>query len=486
MNIPTNLDPSQRGLCALSARQLGALYRAGRLSPVDVVNAVLERIERLNPQINAFRLVLDDSAISAAQAAEVQLASRVDLGPLHGIPVSVKDNIRVRGTRTMVGSPALAGVEVDEEDATLVRRLRSAGAILIGKVNCDEFAAGTPDPELPGATVQNPRRWGHRPGGSSSGSAAAVACGLGVISVGTDTGGSIRHPASVCGVVGLRPTHGLVGMDGVVPFSPRFDVAGPLARSVDDVDVAFAALTRVSSPRPTGNPAAARHGPTDSARLDGLRIGIPTNPMYRDGEEDALALLDGAVTRLIEAGMRPSSLHLPRADELIDISNILMLPDLKRTVDQFGPDLPVGRELGKRLWEATQVSPRQYLEAAEAQADIRDRWSAVFDRIDVLALPANLAGAPMHGEELIRVRGRPLDFRRVLAGSNRAASITGQPALTLPIGSTAAGLPIGIQLLTRPLAERLLLRVGRALESLLGHPAMAWGIEPVGLPPPAA
>ncbi len=207
-------------LCSLGVAELGARYRGGSLSPVELTRAVLDRIERLNPDLNAFLVVTRDAAMAAAGAAEAQLRAGIDLGPLHGVPFSVKDIIDVVGLRTTAGSKVLLDGPVQEEDAPVVRRLRSAGAILIGKTNLHEFAYGAPDPEGPFGSVQNPRAIGRQSGSSSSGSAAAVAAGMGVFSVGTDTGGSVRHPASVCGVVGLKPTYGLVSLRGVVPLPP--------------------------------------------------------------------------------------------------------------------------------------------------------------------------------------------------------------------------------------------------------------------------
>ena len=229
-------------LCAMGVCDLARLYRERQLSPAEVVRATIDRIERLNPELNAYIAVLSDSAMAAARAAEAQLAAGIDLGPLHGVPVSVKDIIGVKGTRTTAASRVLIDAPLDAEDATVVRRLRAAGAIVVGKVNLHEFAFGDPDPDGPFGNVQNPRKVGHQSGGSSSGSGAATAGGLGVVSLGTDTGGSIRHPASACGVVGLKPTYGLVPVHGVVPLSAHLDHVGPLGRSVADVAAGLAAI----------------------------------------------------------------------------------------------------------------------------------------------------------------------------------------------------------------------------------------------------
>ena len=235
-------------LCSLGVFELARLYRENKVSPVEAVEAHLQRCDRLNPVLNAFLAILRDSAMEAARAAESLFRAGVDLGPLQGVPVSVKDIIRVRGTRTTAASKVLLEEGLDRDDAVVVRRLRAAGAILIGKTNLHEFATGDPDPAGPFGLVQNPRLVGCHPGSSSSGAGAAAAAGLGVIAVGTDTGGSVRIPAYLCGVAGLKPTTGRIDLGGIIPLSWTLDTVGPLARRVRDVGAAWA----VCAGRPMG------------------------------------------------------------------------------------------------------------------------------------------------------------------------------------------------------------------------------------------
>ena len=234
-------------LCSLGVLDLAAAYRLGELSPVDAVQAHLNRCERLNPVLNAYLVLMRDSAMEAARAAEALFRAGTDLGLLQGVPVSVKDLIRVQGTRTTAGSRVLLEAPVDQSDAWVVRRLRAAGAIIIGKTNLHEFAIGDPDPKGPFGLVQNPRRIGCHPGSSSSGAGAAVAAGLGVVGIGTDTGGSVRIPASLCGAVGLKPTAGRISLEGIIPLSWTLDSVGPLARRVKDVAVALDTLRNSGS-----------------------------------------------------------------------------------------------------------------------------------------------------------------------------------------------------------------------------------------------
>jgi len=278
--------------CALGVEDLARLYRHRALSPVDVVRATLARIERLTPALNAFITVLSESALAAARAAEAQMTGGIFLGPLHGVPVSVKDIIRVHGVRTTAASRVLHDAAPDDEDATVVRRLRTAGAIVLGKVNLHEFALGDPDPDGPFGIVQNPRRVGYQAGSSSSGSGAATAAGLGVISLGTDTGGSIRHPAAVCGVVGLKPTYGLVPVRGVIPLSVHLDHVGPLGRSVADVAAALSAIAGGDAEDPFSIGAPGEDYLAAMRReVRGLRLGVPENPLFAFGLPVALDLI---------------------------------------------------------------------------------------------------------------------------------------------------------------------------------------------------
>lgn len=473
--------------CELGVNELGRLYRRGELSPVEATRAVLDRITRLNPELNAYLTVLEEQALAAARAAELQFGAGIDLGPLQGIPVSVKDNIRVKSARTTAASRVLLDAPIDECDAPVVRRLRAAGAVLVGKTNLHEFANGAPDPEGPFGNVQNPRRIGHHAGISSSGSGAAVAAGLGVVSLGTDTGGSIRHPASVCGVVGLKPTYGLVPTRGVIPVSVHLDVVGPLGRSVADVAAGLGAIAG----HDPADPSSALVAPDDyvgalGRDVRGLRLGLPSNRCFHFGRPEALALLERARASLAGLGLAPTPVELPLAEETLrrteppyDITTLIFSVDLLASHERYsGREGLYGRHLRERLQVGREISATQYARAREKQAEIRRRWLGVFEHVDLLVLPANVAGAPPHGSSTIEVDGTEYPAPVVTAGFNRPASLTGFPALVLPVGETPEGLPVGMQLVGPPFGESRLLAVGHALESALGELVQRWGIEP--------
>jgi aspartyl-tRNA(Asn)/glutamyl-tRNA(Gln) amidotransferase subunit A len=468
-------------LCALGVCDLARLYRERSVSPVEIVRATLDRIERLNPELNAYIAVLSDSAVAAARAAEAQLAAGIDLGPLHGVPVSVKDIIAVKGTRTTAASRVLLDAPLDAEDATVVRRLRAAGAIVVGKVNLHEFAFGDPDPDGPFGNVQNPRKVGHQSGGSSSGSGAATAGGLGVISLGTDTGGSIRHPASACGVVGLKPTYGLVPVHGVIPLSAHLDHVGPLGRSVADV---AAALTAIAGPDPE-DPYSVETPRVDylaalRREIRGLRLGVPTNRFFRFGLPVALERIDAAYRALEDGGLVPIPLELPRVEEATELARTVLIPiELWSYHDRHRHrESLYGRNFRERARLGVEASALQYLRAKDAHAAMRREWRTLFERVDVIALPSNVAGALRHGQSTIDVAGTSHPLRAVMSAYNPISNITGFPAMVVPIGETPEALPIALQLIAPPFGEDRLLAVGQTLESAMGGLAAKWGIEP--------
>ncbi|MDD3826982.1 MAG: amidase, partial [Anaerolineae bacterium] len=307
-------------LWALPARELGALLRGGQTSAMEVVEAVLARIEALEPRINAYITVAADQALADARRCDAELAAGRDRGPLHGIPLAVKDLFDTAGLRTTAGSRILAG-RVPAEDAESVARLRAAGAVVVGKTNLNEFACGVTTTNAHYGDTANP--WGltRTAGGSSGGSAAALAAGTCILAVGTDTGGSIRIPAALCGVVGLKPTYGRVSSRGIMPLSWEQDHAGPMTRGVWDA----AAMLSVMAGWDPGDPATRRAPVPDyvaglNGGPDGLRIGVDRDlalegigAEVRAAFEAALDLLDGLGARVVdvrapalEEGMAPA------------------------------------------------------------------------------------------------------------------------------------------------------------------------------------
>jgi aspartyl-tRNA(Asn)/glutamyl-tRNA(Gln) amidotransferase subunit A len=456
---------SAEELAYWSATRLAAAIRARTVSPVEVVEAVLGRIDRLNPALNAYCTVTAEPARAAARRAEAAVMRGEALGRLHGVPVSVKDTLWTAGVRTTMGS-ALYADFVPPEDAAVVARLCGAGAIVLGKTTTPEFAhKGITESPLLGVS-RNPWSLGHTPGGSSGGAAAAVAAGLGPLAVGTDEGGSIRLPASFCGVVGLKPTFGLV---------PRYPVGvaemlthlGPLARTVEDAAL-FLGVTAGRDDRDGYSTAAP---PVDyvaelARPLPPPRVAWSARLGYAAVDPEVLRVTGDAVRRLAGLGW-----HVEEADPGFEdpaaISDALRYPALAAAL---GEHLPAARarmdpslvalvELGQ------QMRGEDVARALFARHALWARVDAFFRTHDLLAtpvvaVPPFAAGGPLP----VEIAGRAIG-RRGWIPFTYPFNLTGQPAIALPCGWTADGLPIGLQLVGRRFEDALVLRAAAAFEA---------------------
>lgn len=457
-------------LCALGVAALARGYRDGTLSPVEITRATLDRAAAVNPQLNAFRVVLADQALAAAEAAERLLRAGVDLGPLHGVPFSVKDIIRVRGTRTTAGSRQLIDAPLDEEDAAVVARLRRAGAVLVGKTNLYEFASGVPDPSGPFGWVQNPRQLGHQTGSSSTGTGAAVAAGMSVLSLGTDTGGSVRLPAIFCGIVGLKATYGRIPVHGVLPLSTTLDHVGPLTRTVADATYALAALAG-HEPRDPYSALA----PTDDyvgalgRDVRGLRVGVPTNAFFQDAQQVVLDASHDALAALRGLGLATREFTLPRVEESPEVTQLIIQVEGSAWHERFrGREDRYDESFRQFVLPGREVKAIPYAQALQAMAEIRAEWMRLWEQVDIIATPAGPIVAPPHGVWEIELNGRRRGYRMLISEFTRAFNLAGFPALVLPSGLAPDGLPTSVQLVAPPFAEARLLAVAHRLEAELG------------------
>lgn len=467
-------------LCKLGVFDLARLYRRGEITPRDVVTAHLRRCERLNPKLNAFLLLLDKSAIQAAKSAEALFRAGIDLGPLQGIPVSVKDLIRVKGTRTTAGSRVLLQEPADQYDAAIVQRLRSAGAIVFGKTNLHEFASGDPDPAGPFGWVQNPRRIGHHPGMSSSGAGASIAAGLGVIALGTDTGGSIRIPAYLCGVAGLKPTNGRLNMEGIIPLSWTLDTVGPLARRVGDVAAAWLACTE-SGMAPNIN--------IDRKEMDfpnsleqavrDWRVGIPRSQFFEQKELPVTTAFEETLKLLRSFGCQLINFDPPDIERTSELSLLITRAEAATYHERYGEreQLYGSGFLQERLLPGREIKAWVYLLARRQQNELQQRWLKLTERFDALILPSGPVVAPRHGTSTMDFGGEKIHYRALLSRFTRLFNLLGWPALTIPNGIDDQGLPVGVQIVGPPDSEIRLLTLGHQLEQALGL-VEKLGIEP--------
>jgi aspartyl-tRNA(Asn)/glutamyl-tRNA(Gln) amidotransferase subunit A len=470
-------------LAFLSIKQLAPLLAKRKLSPVEVTDAVLHRIARLNPALNAFLTVMEKDARLAARRAEREILRGRYRGPLHGVPVSLKDNVATRGARTTAGSTILAEF-VPGLDATVVRRLRRAGAVLIGKTNLHEFAYGVTTNNPHYGPARNPWQLDRMTGGSSGGSAAALAAGLCYGSVGSDTGGSIRIPAALCGVVGLKPTFGRVSCYGVVPLAPSLDHLGPLARSVMDVAILLAAMAGYDSrdqhsirrpvPDYAGNLGRRRAG------KGRFRLGWPRDYFFDRVEPAVERAVEQAARGFERLGAEIEKVSLPHAAESEEVSTQIAFAEathIHRAAGWFPARAEeYSTEVRERLEKGAEIRAVDYLRALEGRRAIAADFARALESVDAILAPTVPLAAPAIEAKTVRLGGREETVRAALIRLNRPANLIGLPAISVPCGRTTEGLPIGLQLIGRAFAEAELLAMAHAYEQVhpwQGRPSLA-------------
>jgi aspartyl-tRNA(Asn)/glutamyl-tRNA(Gln) amidotransferase subunit A len=463
---------SEGELCWLSIAEVGRLLKRRQLSPVELVRALLARIEHVNPRLNAFVTVATEAALAEAARAEREISRRSYRGPLHGMPVALKDNIATRGLRTTAGAKFLSE-NVPERDATVVARLRRAGAIILGKTNLHEFAYGVTTTNPHYGTTRNPWDAGRIAGGSSGGSAVALAAGLAPAALGSDTGGSIRIPAALCGVAGLKPTSGRVSCAGVVPLSPTLDHVGPMARTAEDLAILLGVLAGYDA----RDPVSVRKPVPDFAGqvrrpLHRVRLGRPREFFFNRLDSEVERIIEVELSRLEELGAEIREVSLPSVLDSARPGNAIALAEATQfhrrqgwypaRAGEYGEDVRSRLELGDR------VTAVEYLEALEERRRIRAEFDGVLETVDALAAPTVPIKAPPLREEEVMLGGKPEPVRAALLRLNRPANLTGLPAVSVPCGFTRAGLPVGLQLIGRAWEEGRLLAIARVYELAAG------------------
>jgi len=461
-------------LAFASIEEVGKLFRKRQLSPVELAKLMLVRIERLNPKLNAYITVTADVALAQAKKAESELfAPRGrrgfrDRGPLHGIPISLKDNIYTKGIRTTAGSKILKDF-IPQHDAQVVVMLEEAGAVLLGKTNMHEFAYGVTSNNPHYGPVRNPWDLSRIAGGSSGGSAAAVAAGLCYGSIGTDTGGSIRIPASLCGIVGLKPTRGHVGDSGIIALSPTLDCTGPLARSTRDAAIMLRAIAQTHS-FPFGSWSAQKF----SANLPKSRLGLPKEMFFDLLSDDIRNVFDGALRDFRKLGATMGQISIPLLNETEEDGNQIAWAEATHYHQQAGHfprcTAEYGEDVRARLEMGTKVLATSYLQSLHLRALFIHQLLFAMDEagVNVVVVPTTPIPAPVIGEETTALAGEEHPTRALLLRNNRPANLAGIPALSIPCGFTKSGLPVGLQLIGRHTGEQTLLRIAHAYER--AHP----------------
>jgi aspartyl-tRNA(Asn)/glutamyl-tRNA(Gln) amidotransferase subunit A len=432
--------------------------RAKKVSARELIDESLTRLSRVNPRLNAFITVAADSARVRASELDAELARGIDHGPLHGIPIAHKDLVLTKGVLTTAGSKLFADF-VPDHDAEVAAKLSEAGAVLIGKTGLHELAYGITSNNPHYGAVRNPWDPERIPGGSSGGSGAAVAAGLVAMATGTDTGGSIRIPASFCGVVGLKPTFDRVSRRGVLPLGFTLDHVGPMTRTVRDAAVSFHAMAKHSS----------GYVPPADAGIRGLRIGLPENFYFDRLDLEVAGAVRAAVQTAAAIGARIVDVRVPDMDALNTIGRLVLLveatvalsPYLNRRSD-FGADVLALLDQGRL------ISTADYIDAQRLRRIYAREFSRLWTQVDCVLTPMTPMAAPRIGQTTVQLGGSTEDTRLACTRFARAINALGIPALSVPCGFTWDNLPIGLQILAAPNREDTLFRLGAALEDAMG------------------
>jgi aspartyl-tRNA(Asn)/glutamyl-tRNA(Gln) amidotransferase subunit A len=449
----------------MNIQETASALRDKRVSPVELTTAAISRITRLNPTLNAFIAVTADYALMRARQAEKELAAGHDRGPLHGIPIAVKDLFAMRGVPTTAGSKIFENL-VPDFDCTVVERLEAAGAVILGKLNMHELAYGVTSANPHFGVVKNPWDTERSPGGSSGGSGAAVAANIVYGAMGSDTGGSIRIPASYCGTVGLKPTYGRVSRYGVSPLGYSLDHMGPLTRSVRDAGIFLNAIAGrdrrddTSSRRPLVD-----FVPDDDCSIRGMRLGFPENSYFERLEPDVESAVRGAIARAESLGAEVKPVAVPDIFALNAVGQVILLSEASAVLGPYMHDRALfGADVLTRLDQGRLISAVDYINAQRLRRKLRAEFDRIWSQVDCLLTPTTPNTAPRIGEITIRLGGVDEDARLAATRLLRGINVLGLPALSIPCGLSGSGLPVGLQIVGPAFEEAAILRVGAAME----------------------
>jgi aspartyl-tRNA(Asn)/glutamyl-tRNA(Gln) amidotransferase subunit A len=452
-------------LAYLGLAEAAELIRTRKLSPVEYVTALLARIGRHDGNYSAFIALTPERALTAARAAEAEIAAGRWRGPFHGMPYALKDIIDVEGLPTTAHSKILTG-NIARRHAVVTERLEAAGGVLLGKLSTHEFAIGGPSFDLPWPPARNPWSRDHFCGGSSSGSGAGLAAGFFPAALGTDTGGSIRNPASMCGISGMKPTYGRVSRRGVAPLAFSLDHVGPMTRTVRD----NAMMLRVIAGHDPGDPGSADEPVSEYTAMlgqgvRGLRVGVIRHFYARDvaGHPEQVEALDTAVKLLAAAGAETREVILPALQDFGACGQIILAAEAYAVHEQWLKERPqdYGARARERLLAGATLRAVDYLQAVRWRLQLRDRVAAAFADIDVAVTASSMDPA-------CRIDDDETLATNYWRQARMPFNVTGQPGLVIPAGFAKSGLPLSLQLVGHPFGEAMLYRVAQFYEDATG------------------
>ena len=460
-------------LVFLSLAETAELIRAKKLSPVELAKALLAHIERHEPTLHAFVTLTPDIALREARAAEAEIAAGRWRGPFHGMPYALKDIVDVAGLPTTGHSKILVD-NIAQTDARVTAQLRAAGGVLLGKLSTHEFAVGGPSFDLPWPPARNPWRPDHFPGGSSSGSGAGLAAGFFPAAIGTDTGGSIRNPASMCGIVGMKPTYGRVSRRGVFPLAFSLDHVGPMTRTVRD----NALMLQVIAGHDAADPGSADVAVPDytlelERGVKGLRIGVIRHFYTQDvaADPEQVAQIDGAAALLARQGAEVREITLPALADFSACGQIILAAESYAVHERWLKQRPgdYGARARERLLAGAGLSAAHYLQAVRWRQRLKAQTLAAFAGLDVALTASSMDPA-------CRIDDAAALATNYWRQARMPFNVTGQPGLVIPSGFAKNGLPLSLQIVGQPFGEAMCYRVAQAYEAATGwtkrHPTL--------------
>jgi aspartyl-tRNA(Asn)/glutamyl-tRNA(Gln) amidotransferase subunit A len=464
----------------LTIKHLSKLIASREISCSEVVDATIERIQKQNPTLNAFITILDESAKREAKHADLLIKQGKYLGPLHGIPVSFKDLVYVKGVRSTSGSKILADF-VPDYDSTVTRKLRKAGAIIVGTNNTHEFACGITNINPHYGPSKNPWDIARISGGSSGGSAVAVSSGMSLASIGTDTSGSIRVPSSLCGIFGLKPTYGRVSKHGIMPLAPSIDHVGPLARSAWDIAAVLQVIagydkldpSSVKVPVPnyleeisSSSYSEGRNSNDGSNKK--FKIGIPKQFFFDMIEPKVMEIFGAFVDRLHGCGITTTSnIDVDGTDKIFDTWRAIRLGESAATHDEWMVSRPqdYGEDVIRMLEKGQEITAVKYINALhKGRQEIKNAFLKGMSEYDALLVPTTIIPAPFLDQKEVNIEGKTIEVYLSLSRLTTVFDITGLPALNIPAGLVDSKLPVGVQLVGRPFDEARLLKIAYTYE----------------------
>jgi len=437
----------------MNIRELGTLLRTRKASCVELVEQTLAGIKSRRDS-NWFITVTGDQARAQAAERDRELAAGRDRGPFHGIPIALKDLFYTRGIPTTGGSLVFRDF-VPEYDAPVVERLYEAGAISVGKTNLHEIALGITSKNPHYGAVVNPVNPNRLPGGSSGGSGAAVAAGLVPMALGSDTGGSIRIPASYCGIVGLKPTYGRVSCRGVLPLAYSLDHAGPLGSCVEDCRLTMDVMAGADFNLPP------------RTELTGIRVGVPTNFFFERVDLEVTRAIQNAISEMKQRNATLIDVRVPDLNDANTAAKIVQYSEVAALYVQYNDPALFGRDVWDLIQQGKRIAGHEYVNAQRIRTLFRRDFDALWKNIDVLVTPTTPVTAPEIDKANIQIGGEEENTRMATTRLVRAINFLGEPALSIPCGKDRSGMPVGLQLIGPPFSDAKLLQIGNAVETFL-------------------